>query len=531
MFSDASSCAAVCKSAAPICLHSETDIYLVDQHCCAATVFFSSKHSEKVHRTGNRRSGNLCMTHFLLSLKQSSADIRLLWFSVFIRMISFGLTNQVLASYLKELGISEVRIGMFMSMTMVGDSIISYVLTWNANKIGNRFIMLLGSSLMILASGIFSTGTSNFGYLLFAAIVGVISPSGGDTGPFKTIEETVLANLTPPNHRPEIFAIHSTFANVGASLGAFLAGLSVDYFTKSLHLTMRDSYRYTFCILLFTSFLKFVSLIFISHKAEASYIPPFIVAQRELEMEQDGDRATRTDLENLELSALGSVEDEEHVPSWPDSAVELKTFTGLAPRTQSILFRLLVPFMLASLGYGFMTKAWVVYYFQEKYNSPAVLLGTLFGLAGIVKSLTSVLSAWLVKQFGPIKSCLLTQIPRGILSILIPTLGVNFKLGSLFFLLHQSTVELEVIPRRIILTTLVEPIELSRVMGTVNIGKQVARSAGPFFTGFFAHGHLLWVCFIISGVTSILVNLWIAANFSDLDQKVKKLEQIQHDIE
>ncbi|ODQ46894.1 hypothetical protein PICMEDRAFT_52853 [Pichia membranifaciens NRRL Y-2026] len=439
------------------------------------------------------------MTHFLLSLKQSSADIRLLWFSVFIRMISFGLTNQVLASYLKELGISEVRIGMFMSMTMVGDSIISYVLTWNANKIGNRFIMLLGSALMILASGIFSTGTSNFGYLLFAAIVGVISPSGGDTGPFKTIEETVLANLTPPNHRPEIFAIHSTFANVGASLGAFLAGLSVDYFTKSLHLTMRDSYRYTFCILLFTSFLKFVSLIFISHKAEASYIPPFIVAQRELEMEQD--------------------------------AVELKTFTGLAPRTQSILFRLLVPFMLASLGYGFMTKAWVVYYFQEKYNSPAVLLGTLFGLAGIVKSLTSVLSAWLVKQFGPIKSCLLTQIPRGILSILIPTLGVNFKLGSLFFLLHQSTVELEVIPRRIILTTLVEPIELSRVMGTVNIGKQVARSAGPFFTGFFAHGHLLWVCFIISGVTSILVNLWIAANFSDLDQKVKKLEQIQHDIE
>ena len=446
-------------------------------------------------------------------------------------MISFGLTNQVLASYLKELGVSEVRIGMFMSMTTVGDSFISYLLTWNANKIGNRFIMLFGSCLMILASGIFSTGTSNFGYLLFAAIIGVISPSGGDTGPFKTIEETVLANLTPPNHRPEIFAIHSTFASVGTSLGAFLAGLSVDYFTKSLHLSVKDSYRYSFCILLFTSVLKFVSLIFISHKAEASYIPPFIVAQREMEMEQEGDSDTRDDLESLELAAFNSAENEEHVPFRHESAVEHKTFTGLAPRTQSILFNLLVPFMFASLGYGFMTKAWVVYYFKEKYNSPAVLLGTLFGFAGIAKSLTSFLSAWLVKRFGPIKSSLLTQIPRGILSILIPILGVNFKLGALLFLLHQSTVEFDVIPRRIMLTTLVEPIELSRVMGTVNIGKQVARSVGPFFTGFFAKAHLLWVCFIISGATSVLVNLWIAANFSALDKKVKKQEQIQHNIE
>ena len=39
-----------------------------------------------------------------------------------------------------------------------------------------------------------------------AAIFGVISPSGDETGPFKSVEEASIAHLTPHNHRPEIFA-------------------------------------------------------------------------------------------------------------------------------------------------------------------------------------------------------------------------------------------------------------------------------------------------------------------------------------
>lgn len=474
------------------------------------------------------------MTHFFLSLKQSSTDIRLLWLSMFLRMVSFGLTNQILASYLKELGISEVKIGFFMTMTMTGDSIISYLLTWNANKIGNRFIMILGSILMILAGVIFSTGTSNFGLLLFAAIIGVISPSGGDVGPFKTIEETVLANLTPPNHRPEIFAIHSTVGSIGTGVGAFLAGISVDFFINNMNLSMKESYRYTFCILLFTSTLKFLSLLFISYKAEASYIPPFVVAQREAEMDSERQDTTLDITDepgDLQLTTFSSSETGEHATIRDKFEIVHDTFTGLSPHAESILFRLLVPYMFASLGYGFMTKAWVVYYFNERYKTPAVLLGTLFGVSGLVKSLAAFPSAWLVKKFGPIKSSLITQLPRGIFSLLIPILGFNFSLGSLFFLLHQATVSCDVVPRRIIITSLIDPIELARVMGTINIGKQVARSIGPFFTGFFAQNHLLWICFIISGVASIAVNLIIAANFSDLDDKVKKLEEVQQDIQ
>lgn len=186
--------------------------------------------------------------------------------------------------------------------------------------------------------------------------------------------------------------------------------------------------------------------------------------------------------------------------------------------------------MLDSFGNGFMTNAWVVYYFKERYKTPAVLLGTLFGLSGIAMSVSAIPSAWFAKQFGPIKSSVMTQIPCGLFFMMIPILGFNFSLGSLFYLLNQMTTAFDVVPRQIILTTLVEPTDLSKVMGSVNIGKQIARSISPYFTGYFAEAQLLWVCFLITGVLLIIANLILAIDFSDLDEKVREIEQVQHDI-
>lgn len=479
-------------------------------------------------------------THIIHSLKQSSADIRLLWFSVFVRMLSFGLTNQVLTLYLKEIGISEVNIGMFMSLTMIGDSIISYFLTWNANKIGNRVIMLLGSFLMFVASYVFATGTTNFTYLLFAAIVGVISPSGNEAGPFKTIEETVLANLTPPNHRPEIYAIHWVLGSVGASLGSFSAGLIVSYLSSTMSYTTKDSYRYTFYVIAIMSILKFVSLLFVSYKAEPSYVSPYKLAETESNAnentpvqptgEEYGSQLERSISTSSLMSTQGSTANESDPSTRIEGTIEHATVTGLSPQTQSMLFKLLVPFMIDSLGSGFMTNAWTVYYFKKRYEPSSALLGALFGFSGIAMAISAVPSAWFAKRFGPIKSSVLTQIPCGVFFMMIPLLGYNFSFASVLYLLNQMTTAFDVVPRQIILTSLVQPMELSKVMGTVNIGKQAARTISPYFTGFFAQGGALWACFLISGSLLILANVILAIDFKHLDEKIRKLEQVNHDI-
>ena len=62
---------------------------------------------------------------------KASRDIKLLWASVFLRLLSYGLTNQVLTLFLNKINLDESKIGLFMSLTLVGDVFCSYILSKN----------------------------------------------------------------------------------------------------------------------------------------------------------------------------------------------------------------------------------------------------------------------------------------------------------------------------------------------------------------------------------------------------------------
>jgi hypothetical protein len=48
--------------------------------------------------------------------------------------------------------------------------------------------------------------TNNFALLLIAAIIGVISPSGNEVGPFLSIEQSALAQIVSAEERLKVFA-------------------------------------------------------------------------------------------------------------------------------------------------------------------------------------------------------------------------------------------------------------------------------------------------------------------------------------
>lgn len=111
----------------------------------------------------------------LLSIHNSPIDTKLLCLQRFVRLFAYGGTTLVLALYLSALGISDVRIGLFMTLTLAGDALISFWLTLVADSLGRRAILALGALLMIV-SGIVFAFSSNYWVLLAAAILGVISP-------------------------------------------------------------------------------------------------------------------------------------------------------------------------------------------------------------------------------------------------------------------------------------------------------------------------------------------------------------------
>jgi predicted MFS family arabinose efflux permease len=107
----------------------------------------------------------------LVSLWNSSGDTKLLIIQRFVRLFAYGGSTLILVA----LGISSTKVGLFMTLTLIGDTIISFVLTLFADALGRKAILALGAGLMTAAGAIFAS-FGNYWVLLLAAIIGVISP-------------------------------------------------------------------------------------------------------------------------------------------------------------------------------------------------------------------------------------------------------------------------------------------------------------------------------------------------------------------
>ncbi|AAS50945.2 ABR173Cp [Eremothecium gossypii ATCC 10895] len=422
--------------------------------------------------------------------RSAGPDVRLLWLSVFVRLMSYGLSNQVLTLFLHEVGCSEAQMGWFMSLTLVGDVGLSYVLTWYADRWGRRKVLVVGGVLMAASGAVFST-MRNFYVLLAFAVAGVISPSSDEVGPFKSIEESMMAHMTPHHKRPEVYSMHALVGTLGGALGSVASGWLVDALRGYGLATDLACYRVVFAVYTALALAKVVLMLLLSDTAERNL----------------------TEEESAGVLSRLAADD--------DSAPLLPRNTGrLAPGTVAVLLKLLVVFMLDSLGSGFMTSSWTVYYYSKVFGMSAFALGVLFFACRLIMAVSNIPSAKIARLFGPVKATLLVQIPSGIFSILIPFAEPHLGSSVALLLLFNFTTAMDVTPRQILLTNIIHPNDLTRVMGIVNIGKTSVRCVGPIFTGMLASSGRLWVCYVISGALVILADIILGAFFYGIDGKI-----------
>ncbi|CAH00630.1 uncharacterized protein KLLA0_D10615g [Kluyveromyces lactis] len=438
--------------------------------------------------------------------REAPRDVKLLWWAVFLRMLAYGMTNQILTLFFSEIGISDDEMGWFMSLTLVGDVCISYVLTWYADSWGRRLVLTYGSAMMALSGIVFAT-SENIKVLLAFAIIGVISPSSDEVGPFKSIEESMIAHLTPHNKRPEVYSMHSILGTLGSALGFLICGIVTDLLiTFKVFQTKRACYKAIFGIYAVLAAAKVIISISLSSESE-----------------KDGDFDTDRIISGS--SAQGdsdTVPEEDTEVVAEDTPLIVKSIKKkpLSKKTLSLVFRLLLIFMTDSLGAGFMTSSWMVYYYKKVFDMSNTSLGFLFFSSKYVMAASAIPSAIVARLYGPVRATLLVQIPSGIFSILIPFAESHLSLSIILLLLFFFTMAMDVTPRQIILTNTIPSKDLTKVMGMVNIGKTVARCIGPVFTGKLASEGYLWVCYVISGSLVILADMFLALLFCDIDEQI-----------
>ncbi len=169
-------------------------------------------------------------------------DVRLLFVTRAARLFAYGFLALVLWDYLEELGLTAERIGLLLSMTMLGDVAVSLWITTTADRVGRKMMLTVGAVLMALAGAAFLS-TDDFLLLLVAATVGVISTSGNEVGPFLAIEQAVLAQEVTAQQRTGVFAWYGLTGSLATGLGSLLCGLMVQALQDFAGLPKLQSHR------------------------------------------------------------------------------------------------------------------------------------------------------------------------------------------------------------------------------------------------------------------------------------------------
>jgi MFS family permease len=148
------------------------------------------------------------------ALHTLTGDGWLLFATRSLRLFAYGALSVVLVFYLVSLGLTATQTGLLLTLTLVGDTLISLLLTTHADRVGRRRTLITGAALMTIA-GVVLASSSNFWILVIAGTVGVISPSGQEVG------GTVSLCRTPS----AAAGITEVARTTGASISPFLVGL------------------------------------------------------------------------------------------------------------------------------------------------------------------------------------------------------------------------------------------------------------------------------------------------------------------
>jgi len=400
-------------------------------------------------------------------------DITILFSTRIIRLFCYGFLSVVLALYLAEAGLTEGQIGLLLTFTLVGDALISLWLTTSADRFGRKRTLILGALLMV-AAGIAFILTRNVILLVVAAIIGVISPSGNEIGPFLSVEQAGLTQLIPNKRRTQIFAWYNLVGSFATATGALSGGWLAQGLQNN-GWTSLESYRLVLVGYAFGGFLLLLFFFNLSKRVE--------------------------------------------VEAAPDT---IKRILGLH-RSREVVFKLSSLFAMDAFAGGLLVQSLMAYWFHVRFGVEAGVLGSIFFGANILAGISALLAIRLAEKFGLINTMVFTHIPSNILLMLVPLMP-TLPLAIGLLLMRFSISQMDVPTRQSYTMAVVAPDERSAASGVTAIARSVGASISPALTGLlFSIPVLFNLPFFLSGGLKIIYDLLLYREF----RAVKPPEETQ----
>ena len=130
-----------------------------------------------------------------------------------LRAFGDGFVALLVPIYLVELGFSPLAVGVIVTSTLIGTALLTLWVGIVANRYSVRRL-LLGSALLMAATGLGFACTTAFWPLLLIAFVGTMNPTSGDASIFLPLEQAALAQTAEPRRRTAVFARYSVIGSL-----------------------------------------------------------------------------------------------------------------------------------------------------------------------------------------------------------------------------------------------------------------------------------------------------------------------------
>jgi len=395
-------------------------------------------------------------------------DTWLLFAARSIRLFAYGSVSVVLVLYLIALGLHEGEIGLLLTMTLAGDTLVSLVLTTRSDRFGRRRMLLIGAGLMIAAGLVFAS-THVFWVLAVAGTLGVISPSGGEVGPFLSIEQAALSHVVGDEQRTSVFAWYTLAGSLATALGALAAGTGTRALQR-LSLAPLGSYRAV--VLLYAALGVALALIFLRLSPAAEVVPREGVA----------------------------------------TASGLAGLSGL-PQSHRIVLKLSALFALDSFGGGFVVQSFAAYWFHLRFGVQPDMLGMIFFWANIFAGISALAATRLAARIGLLETMVLTHLPSNVLLILVPLMP-TLPSAVAMLLVRFSISQMDVPTRQSYVMAVVPPEERAAAAGVTGVARTLGAAISPLFAGLLlAHPSTISLPFFFAGGLKIAYDLLLFRAF------------------
>jgi len=372
-----------------------------------------------------------------------------------LRAFAYGLGSVLIGVTLADLGLSGVQVGLVLGALVAGTALVSIVLARSGDRIGRRRWYLALLVTMGLAGTVFAL-TGSVWLMVLAALTGTVSTEVVESGPFTSLEQAMLPSAAAGRDPTPLFGTYNTIATLAGSLGALGA----------------------ICT-------RFVD----------------VEPQRFLLVYP----ATAAIAFGVALGLTATVEPRTTEPSEPRRPLE---------RSRGIVTRLSGLFALDSFGGGFVTQAFLAYWFTERWGTSTATLGAIFFAIGLLQAGSFQLAVRLAGRIGLLNTMVFTHLPSNLLLALIPfapteALAIALVFGR--FALSQ----MDVPTRQAYVVAVVEPEERTAAAAYTNTARYVVRPLGPLLSGPII-AVSLGAPFVIAGAIKSVYDLGLYAIFRDV---------------